>query len=106
MISPGPFAPVVTRYAYDFDSDAVSSTGVRVQALAEYPGNAMETDNPAGDTVMADRVLLLRPSDPASEYDEWLASDGLRYKALGRPGRYVNPMTGTAVTQVNLRSIT
>lgn len=104
-LSPGPFAPVVTRYPYDVDTDAVGA-GQSVRALAEFPGNALERDVPAGDTVIADLVLLLPPDTACSEYDEWLATDGLRYRAQGAPGRYRNPMTGTAVTQVNLRRIT
>lgn len=103
--TPGPFAPVVTRFPYDVATDTVGS-GVQVRALAQYPGNAMEQDNPSGDVVTADLVLLLTPSTACSEYDEWLATDGLRYRAEGAPGRYRNPITGTGVTQVNLRRIT
>lgn len=104
-VTPGPYAPTVTRYPYDVDTDS-NGSGVQVQVVAEYPGNAMEQDNASGDVVTADLVLLLSPETPCSEYDEWLATDGLRYQAQGAPYRYLNPMTGTAITQVNLRRIT
>lgn len=104
-VTPGPFAPTVTRYAYDSDTDGFDAPR-KVKAIAQYPGNAIESDNPTGDVVTADLVILLPPSQAASEYDEWVASDGLRYKALGAPGRYLNPHTGTAITRVNLRRIT
>ena len=46
------------------------------------------------------------PSLTVTAQDEWTASDDLRYRVEGQPMRYRNPMTGTAVTQVNLRRIT
>lgn len=104
-ITPGPFASTVTQYRYDPDTDAVG-TGQLVQALAEFPGNAMEQDSPSGDVITADRVLLFAPSAAVGEYDEFTISDGLRYRVNGAPALYRNPMTGTAVTQVNLRRIT
>jgi len=108
----GPFAPTVTQWVAgtpttDVYGDEVPTFTARsIRVLAEFPGNAMETDNAAGDLVTADRVLILPTTVPASEYDEWTLSDGLRYRAQGAPGRYRSPFTGTAVTQVNLRRIT
>lgn len=110
-ISPGPFAPTVTQHVagtpttdvYNDEVDAFSDRSVI--ALAEYPGNSLETDTAAGDTLLADLVLLVPADLTVSRLDEWTASDGLRYRVQGQPGRYRNPMTGTAVTQVNLRRI-
>ena len=110
---PGPFAPTVTQHipgtpTEDRYHDTVPGTprDVKRVALAEYPGNSVETDNAAGDVIVADLVLLLDPSVPVTAQDEWTASDGLRYRVEGQPARYLSPFTGTAVTQVNLRRIT
>jgi hypothetical protein len=81
-------------------------TARSIRALAEFPGNALEADNAAGDLITADRVLLVSPTTAVSEYDEFTLSDSVRYRVNGAPGRYVSPFTGTAVTQVNLRRIT
>lgn len=108
---PGPFAPTVTQWvagtpSTDSHGNEVSAfTSRPVRVLAEFPGNALETDDAAGDLVTADRVILLDPATSASEYDEWTLSDGIRYRAQGAPGRYRSPFTGSAVTQVNLRRI-
>lgn len=110
--APSPFSATVTQWVAgtpteDTHHNELPTFAARsVKALAEFPGNALESDNAAGDRVTADRVLLLSPSTVASEYDEWTLTDGLRYRALGAPGRYRSPFTGTAVTQVNLRRIT
>lgn len=93
-----------TADAYGDEVDAFTSR--RVTPLAEYPGNALETDNATRDQVIADAVLLVRPTVTVKATDEFTLSDGDRYKVLGKPGRYVSPFTGTAVTQVNLRRIT
>lgn len=111
MITPGPFAPTVTQWVAGTPTtdakhnEVASFTSRRVKVLAEFPGNAFEQDNAAGDLVTADRVLLVDPSRVVSELDEFTLSDGLRYRVEGAPGRYRSPFTGTAVTQVNLRRI-
>lgn len=104
-VIPGPFAPVVTQYPYNFESDSVGAARL-VQAIAEYPGDVAEQDTAAGDVITADLVLLLTPATTCSEYDEWVVTDGLRYRGDGAPKRYRHPQTGTAITRVNLRRIT
>jgi hypothetical protein len=113
VIPPGPFAPTVTQHVPGTPTEDAhhnqipgTPTDRQVTALAEFPGNQFESDNATGDLITADRVLLVTPDVVVSEYDEWTLTDGLRYRANGAPARYVNPMTGTAVTQVNLRRIT
>src|SRR3954467_4563748 len=111
MPTPGPFAPTVTQHVAGapttdaYGNQAPAFTSRTIRALAEYPGNPFEEDNASRDLVMADRVLLLTPTVAVSELDEFTLTDGLRYRANGAPARYKNPMTGTAVTQVNLRRI-
>jgi hypothetical protein len=112
MPLPGPFAPTVTQWVKTgTTTDAKNNkvpvfTARSIRALAEFPGNALEADNAAGDLVTADRVLLVAPATAVSEYDEFTLTDGIRYRVSGAPGRYRSPFTGTAVTQVNLRRIT
>lgn len=114
IVTPGPYAPKVTQWVANpvahWTTDAYGNktptfTGRAIRVLASYPGESLETDNAAGDTVIADVVLLLQPSVTVAAVDEWTLSDGKRYRVLGQSGRYVHPTTGTAVTQVNLRRI-
>lgn len=110
-VTPGAYAPTVTQWVLsgsttDSKNNKVATfTSRAVTALAEYPGNALESDTAAGDVITADRILLFSPNVPVSEYDEFTISDGNRYRVDGAPGRYVNPGDGTAITQVNLRRI-
>ena len=110
-ITPGPFAPTVTQHVAgtptrDAHNNEVPSFVDRtVQALATFPGNAFEADAPAADLVTTDRVLLLTPDTTVSALDEWTVG-GTRYRTQGEPAPYQHPMTGTAVTQVNLRRVT
>lgn len=111
-ITPGPFAPVVIQHTPTagtpdrYGNASTTWADIRRTVIAEYPGNSMETDTAAENTVLADLVLLVDPSLTVTAQDEWTASDGLRYRVEGQPMRYRNPLTGTAVTQVNLRRIT
>lgn len=102
---PGPFAPFVTQHPYDSMTDGFSVDRA-VRVVAQYPASPLEQDNPAGDVVTADLTLLVTPDVVVSEYDEWTAADGVRYKVDGAPGRFLNPHTGAAITRVNLRRIT
>lgn len=116
-IAPGPFAPTVTQWVAgtpttDTHGDEVPAfTSRSVRVLAEYPAGSgdqpasTEVDNATGHVVTAAVVLLLEPSTTVSAKDEWTATDGVRYRTLGAPGRFLSPFTGTAVTQVNLRRI-
>lgn len=92
-----------TKDAEGSEVPAFSDRSIRV--LAQYPGNSLETDNAAGDTITADVVLLVQSSTAVKGTDQFTLTDTKRYRVQGEPGRYVNPMTGTAVTQVNLRRI-
>ena len=110
--TPGPFAPTVTQWVrsgttMDAKNNKVPAFNARsIRALAEYPGNAFESDNAQGDLITADRVLLVASTVAVTEYDEFTISDGIRYRVNGAPARYMNPYTGDTVTQVNLRRIT
>jgi hypothetical protein len=115
IVTPGPYAPTVTQWVPkpedQWDTDAYGNkvptfNGRPVRVLASYPGASLETDNAAQDEVTADVVLLLQPTTVATAADEWTVTDGLRYRTVGAPGRFLHPATGTAVTQVNLRRIT
>lgn len=111
MITRGPYAPKVTQWVSgtpttdSHGNEVPAFTTKTVPALAVFPGNSLETDNPAGDVTMSDYVVLLDPSRAVSERDEFTIGN-LRYRVNGAPGRYLSPFTGTAVTQVNLRRIT
>jgi hypothetical protein len=115
-ITPGPFAPTVIhhvlkdtvttdRYGDEAPQDSDYNDVPRT-ALADYPGESSELDNAAGNTVNADRVLVFAGILAYSAQDQFTASNGRRYKVVADDGDYVNPSTGTAVTQVNLRRIT
>jgi hypothetical protein len=111
-ITPGPYSPVVTQWVKTgFTTDSKGNkvpafTPRSIRALADGPpGRSSESDTAAGDVVTADRVLLFADWPAISEYDEFTASDGRRYK-VGAVNPARHPATGTAVTQVNLQRIT
>jgi hypothetical protein len=112
LITPGPFAPTVTQHVPTasttdrYGNPTTTWTDKAQVVLAQFPGNSMEDDTAAANTVIADLVLLVAPTVAVTSQDEWTASDGLRYRTEGQPERYKHPMTGTAITQVNLRRIT
>lgn len=112
MISPGPFAPQVTQHKSDtptedaYGNEVPAFTSRVIRVLAEYPTAALESDNPGGDVITADRTLLVPDSVTVSELDEFTISDGLRYRVDGAPAVYRHPTTGTSMTRVNLRRIT
>lgn len=108
----GAYAPTVTQHVPNttvttdrYQNKTTGFDDTELQVIAEYPGNSVEVDNRGSDTVMADLVLLVPAEVAVSAKDEWTASDGLRYRCDGQPSAYLNPHTGTAVTQVNLRRI-
>lgn len=112
-VTPGLFAPTVTRWARKDDADLEEDDGGNlipdytsssVKALAAYPGEALELDTAAHDIVTADMVLLLEPSVTTTALDEWTVYSQ-RYRVDGAPGVFVHPVTSTAVTRVNLRRI-
>lgn len=112
-VTPGLFAPVVTRWARKADADLEEDDGGNlipdftpstVKALAAYPGEVLELDSAAHDIVTADMVLLLAPDVTTTALDEWTVYSK-RYRVDGDPGVYVHPVTSTAVTRVNLRRI-
>jgi hypothetical protein len=80
------------------------------KVYAEFPAGgqsfiAHESDGPAGDTALANLVLIVPADISVTPTDEWTATDGMRYRTMGPPQPYRHPQTGTAVTQVNLRRI-
>lgn len=111
MVTPGLFASVVTQHvagtpttdAYGNEIGAFTDRSMR--AIAVFPGNSLETDTAAQDQVLADMVLLVDPTVAVSALDEWTLPDTQRYRANGHPAPYLHPITGTAITQVNLRRI-
>ena len=108
----GAFAPTVTQHVLNgtvttdrYQNKTYGFDDTTLQVIAEYPGDTEEIDTRGRDTVTADLVLLVPAEVECSADDEWTASDGNRYRAAGEPSRYVNPHSGTAVTQVRLRRI-
>jgi hypothetical protein len=109
---PGPFAPSVVQHVVSGSTTdrygnkvATFTTKPARKALAQYPGDAEEVDNPGRDVVTADEVLIV-PSDwTVSATDEWTLADGDRYKVDGKPSSYRHPRTGTQLTQIRLRRI-
>jgi hypothetical protein len=109
--TPGLAAPKVTQHVAGtptedaYGNEVPAFTNRPIRALAQFPGNSIETDNAAQDEVLADVVLLLQATVAVKATDEFTLTDAQRYRVLGQPGRYSHPITGTAVTQVNLRRI-
>lgn len=105
-----PWSPTVTHHVSGdpttdvYGNEVDAFTDKRLPVLAEFPGNAGEQDNPAGDVVTADRVLLVDPFVVVSTQDEFTCSDAKRYK-VDSVADYRNPWTGTAITQVGLRRV-
>ena len=112
IVTPGPYAPTVTQHVAgeptedSHHNEVPAFTDRAVVAVAEWSPSSTETDNAGGDEVVADLILVVTESTAASEYDEWTATDGLRYRVNGQPKRFHNPFDNTAVTQINLRRIT
>ena len=107
----GAWAPQVTQHVVSdtttdrYQNKVPNYASTVRKVYAEFPGNSLETDNLGGDRVLADVVLLVPTGLAVKTTDEWTCSDGQRYRVDGQPARYRHPLTGTAVTQVNLRRI-